>query len=66
VAKSPYGAELTFVHLCGVLPLLQGSLRGSFAGSILARFDPAKDSAKQGELLRVEYHFFSIKSQLMI
>ena len=32
VAKSPYCAELTFVYLCGVPPVLQGSLRGSFAG----------------------------------
>jgi len=46
VAKSPYRAELTFVQLCDVPPVLWGSLRGYFAGSILARFDPAKDSAK--------------------
>ena len=46
VPKSPYGAELTFVQLCGVPPVLQGSLWDCFVGSILARFDPAKDSAK--------------------
>jgi len=38
--------EPTLVQLCGVLLVLRGCLRGYFAGSILARFDPAKDSAK--------------------
>ena len=28
VSKSPYQAELTFVHLCEVPPVLRGSLRG--------------------------------------
>jgi len=38
VTKSPYWAELTFVHLCGVqvLQCCGGSLWGYFAGSILS------------------------------
>ena len=47
VAKSPYWAELIFVHLCDVPPVLRGFLLGYCAGSILARFDPAKDSANK-------------------
>ena len=46
VAKSPYGAELTFVHFGDVPSVFRGSLWGYFAGFILARFDPTKNSTK--------------------